>query len=202
MLDISISEFGQLAIPRAACDIWDYLPVQLTDKIAPGHYWSVMPQAELFQFGIMSSSMHMAWIKCVSGKLACYDRANYNPTIKSFPWPIAHTQKQILAIEAQARTILRIRAQYPAMTLEELYHPYTMPAALYDAHIALDAAVDQAYGRTQFDNSYSRIGFLLNLHTQLACLLDTNTPTGRDIDALEDMLYDRRSMASYANTWF
>lgn len=160
-----------LVVPRATCESWEYLPVRFTRKIHAGNYWSILPESQLYQFGVLNSSMHMAWIKCVSGKLQCYDRFHHNPTIKNFPWPITHTQTQIMAIEERALMVQSIRAQYPSTPLAELYNPLTMPVALRDAHIALDKAVDAAYGQTRFASEDSRVGFLLNLKHRLTSLM-------------------------------
>ena len=160
-----------LVVPRATCENWEYLPTMFTNKINAGNYWYVSPESDLFQFGVLNSSMYMAWIKCVAGRVNCYDRSHHSPTIKNFPWPIAHTLGHISAIEERALTVLKVRAQYPAATLSELYNPMTMPAALHDAHKALDKAVDDAYGQYHFTSDDSRVGFLLSLQHKLSMLL-------------------------------
>ena len=173
MLPLDNNEFAAsyLVVPRATCENWEYLPTSFTNKINAGNYWYISPESDLFQFGVLNSSMYMAWIKCVAGRLNCYDRNHYSPTIKNFPWPITHTIGHINAIEEKALAVLKIRAQYPAATLSELYNPMTMPAALQDAHKELDKVVDEAYGQYHFPSDDSRVGFLLNLQHKLSMLL-------------------------------
>jgi len=168
-----LSHANYLVVPQAASESWEYLPICFTNKIHAGNYWSILPETHLYQFGVMNSSMHMSWLKCVSGKLQCYDHAHYNPTIKNFPWPISHTQSHIMAIEAKALTVLQIRAQYQDKPLDELYHPATMPVALRNAHIELDKAVDAAYSPYVFASDDSRIGFLLNFQRKIASFMVT-----------------------------
>jgi len=160
-----------LVVPRSVSENWDYLPTHFTNKITPGSYWYISPESDLFQFGVLSSSMYMAWIKCVAGRLNCYDLNHHSPTIRNFPWPITHTLGHIAAIEERALELLRLRSQYPGTPLMELYTPLSMPAALREAHRALDEAVDDAYGHFRFTSDDSRVGFLLNLQHKLSVLL-------------------------------
>jgi len=160
-----------LVVPRSNCEHWEYLPICFTDSISAGNYWYIAPQSDLFQFGILNSAMHMAWIKCVSGRLGGYDRLHHSPAVKHFPWPITHTQAHISSIEEKAIAILAIRDLYPSMPLKDLYNPLTMPEALQEAHKELDKAVDAAYGQTYFASDDSRVGFLLHLQRQLSSLL-------------------------------
>ncbi len=173
MQSLSTNEFAAsyLVVPRATCENWEYLPTTFTNKINAGNYWYISPESDLFQFGVLNSSMYMAWIKCVAGRLNCYDRNHHSPTIRNFPWPITHTLGQISAIEEKALGVLKVRAQFPAATLAELYNPATMPAALQDAHKALDNAVDEAYSHLRFPSDDSRVGFLLSLQHKLSMLL-------------------------------
>ena len=160
-----------LVVPRINCEQWEYLPVCFTDKISAGNYWHIAPQSDLFQFAILNSSMHMAWIRHVSGHLNRSKRLERVPAIKHFPWPITHTQAQITSIKEKAAAILAIRGLYPAMSLKDLYTPITMPVTLKNAHKDLDKAVDAAYGRKDFASDDSRIEFLLHLQRQLSSLL-------------------------------
>lgn len=160
-----------LIVPKAACESWDYLPIRFTDKIGAGNYWTILRDAKLFQFGILNSAMHMAWIKCISGKLNCYAHPSHNPSVRNFPWPIRHTQVHLSDIEVKSLEILEMRAKYATMPLCDLYNPFSMPTDLYRAHFALDKAVDAAYSQRQFDSDHSRIGFLFNHDRQLANFL-------------------------------
>lgn len=160
-----------LVVPKATCESWDYLPIQFTDKIGAGNYWTIVRDAKLYQFGILSSSMHMTWVKYVLGKLGCQSHPSHSPTIKNFPWPIKHTQKHLSDIEVKALEVLEIRAKYAHIPLSQLYNPFSMPTDLYRAHFALDKAVDASYSDASFSNDTSRINFLCNLDRQIANFL-------------------------------
>lgn len=160
-----------LIVPKAACESWDYLPIRFSDSIGSGNYWTIMRDAQLYQFGILNSAMHMAWIKCISGRLNCHTHASHHPSIRNFPWPIKHTQIHLSDIEVKALEVLETRARYAHMSLNDLYNPYSMPTDLYRAHFALDKAVDAAYGQTAFNSDQSRVGFLFNLDRLIANLL-------------------------------
>jgi|GEM_PF-1176644 len=160
-----------LVVPKAACESWDYLPIKFTDKIGAGNYWNILRDAQLYQFGILSSSMHMAWLKCVSGKLNCHTHSTHSPNMRNFPWPIKHTQAHLSEIEVKALEILEIRAKYAHIPLNDLYNPFSMPTDLYRAHFALDKAVDAAYGQMTFSSDQNRISYLFNLDRQIANLL-------------------------------
>ena len=99
----------------------------------------------LFIFGVLESNVHMAWMRCVCGRL----KSDYDYSIKivynNFPWP-APTEQQKAKIEQTAQAILEARALYPDSSLADLYDDLTMPPELRKAHQANDRAVMDAYG--------------------------------------------------------
>ena len=104
----------------------------------------VATNADLFMFGILTSNVHMAWMRTLCGRLKSDYR--YSPSIyNNFPWPdVTDTQKELIAQTAQG--ILDARDRYPDASLADLYDPLTMPPDLAKAHQANDAAVMKAYG--------------------------------------------------------
>lgn len=160
-----------MVVPKAAHESWDYLPLQFTGRISAGSYLTIVRDPKLYQFGVLSSSMHMAWVKYVLGKLHCQPHKSHTPTIRNFPWPIRHTQAQLNEIEARAGEILAIRAQYAHVPLSDLYNPYSMPTELYRAHFTLDKAADKAYDAQDLLNDADRVSFLCNLDRQIANFL-------------------------------
>lgn len=104
----------------------------------------LVPDATLYLFGIMTSNVHMAWMRVVGGRLKSDYR--YTPAVyNNFPWPTP-TEAQKAKIEQTAQAILDARAFYPDASLADLYDEATMPVELRKAHQANDRAVMQAYG--------------------------------------------------------
>jgi hypothetical protein len=123
-----------------------YIPIDyLSHEIIPGDKLFVMQRASLYHFGVLTSKVHMAWMRTVSGRLK--SDYSYSNTIvyNNFPWNNpSDTQKT--KIEATAQAILDIRAKYPDSSLADLYDELTMPADLRKAHAENDRAVMEAYG--------------------------------------------------------
>ena len=105
----------------------------------------MIPQADLYSFGIITSNVHNAWMRAVCGRLET--RYAYSATIvyNNFPWPTP-TEAQKTKIEQTAQAILDARALYPGCCLADLYDEVTMPPELRKAHQQNDKAVMQAYG--------------------------------------------------------
>ena len=107
-----------------------------------------MPNATIYEFGILESNVHMAWMRVVCGRL----KSDYDYSIKivynNFPWPMP-TDQQKVKIEQTAQAILDARALYPDSSLADLYDELTMPPELRKAHHANDRAVMDAYGFTK-----------------------------------------------------
>ena len=144
------------------------------------------PDATLLHFGILSSTMHNAWMRTTCGRLKSDYRYSASIVYNNFPWPDlpaksepnqppAHAQPAQAAIETAAQAVLDARAQFPGSSLADLYDPLTMPPALLKAHQKLDAAVDKAYQRCGGKKSYAsdaeRVAFLFERYQQLTSLL-------------------------------
>jgi hypothetical protein len=145
-----------------------FIPIGFVAKdwIASGSI-QVIPTATLYHFGVLTSAMHMAWMRATSGRLE--SRYQYSNTIvyNNFPWPQAITDKPRQAIEAAAQGVLAARERYPDASLAALYDPLTMPPELVKAHRKLDAAVDAAYGKRKFTGDRDRLAFLFELYQQI-----------------------------------
>ena len=135
-----------VAIPKVSSEQRRYVPMDYLSKdIIPGDKLFMMPGASLYSFGVLTSVVHMAWMRAVCGRLEM--RYSYSNTIvyNNFPWPQASiAQKE--KIEKTAQEILKARSFYPDSTLADLYDELAMPAELRKAHRANDAAVLEAYG--------------------------------------------------------
>jgi hypothetical protein len=119
-----------------------------------------MPNAELYHFGVLMTTMHMAWVKNICGRLKSDYRYSKDIVYNNYPWPENPTEKQVLSIEEKAQKVLDVRLQFPNSSLADLYHPLTMPPALVKAHNDLDKAVDLAYRPQAFTSEANRMEFL------------------------------------------
>ena len=105
----------------------------------------IVPDATLYHFGILTSNVHMAWMRAVCGRLKSDYRYSKDVVYNNFPWP-SPTEEQRKKIEQTARQILDARKLYPDDSLADLYDPLTMPPELRKAHAENDKAVMNAYG--------------------------------------------------------
>lgn len=141
-----------VVIPKVSSESRRYIPVSLInpDIIINGSAL-LIPNANLFTFGILISNVHMAWMRTVAGRMKSDYQYSANVVYNNFPWPeITEIQKEKIAKTAQA--ILDARAQYPESSLADLYDELTMPKELRKAHQANDKAVMEAYNMTKIVN--------------------------------------------------
>lgn len=138
-----------------------------------------MHAGDRYHFGVLSSTMHNAWIRYTCGRLESRYRYSAGIVYNNFPWPESPSDKQRAAIEAAAQGVLDARAQFPQSSLADLYDPLTMPPALVKAHQVLDAAVDAAYGRRSFRNDAERVAFLFERYQAITSLLPADKPAKR-----------------------
>jgi hypothetical protein len=120
--------------------------------------------ANLFHFGVVSSAIHIAWLKFIGGRLEGRFRYSGNIVYNNFPFPKNPDKKQVEKVQQAAEKVLEVRKKYPESSLADLYDPLTMPADLVKAHQALDKAVDLCYRNTAFANEVERIEFLFELY--------------------------------------
>lgn len=154
-----------LLIPRVSSERRLYIPI---GYIKPGTFSSdsvhIIPEASIFLFGILTSSMHMSWVRSVCGRLKSDYRYSKDIVYNNYPFPLNPTDAQKQKVEAAAQAVLDTRAKYPGSSLADLYDPVTMPPDLVKAHMALDKAVDLCYRPQAFTSELSRIEFLFGLY--------------------------------------
>jgi hypothetical protein len=121
----------------------------------------------LFHFGVLSSTMHMAWVRSTCGRIKSDYRYSKDIVYNNFPWPTAPTAAQRTAVEAAAQGVLDARAQHPGSSLADLYDPLTMPGDLVKAHHALDRAVDKCYRSKAFATDAERVAFLFERYEEV-----------------------------------
>jgi len=167
-----------LAVPRTSSETRRWLPIGfLPNSTVAANDLQIVPRATRYEFGALSSSMHMAWVRTTAGRLKSDIRYSTKYSYNTFPWPESPTAKQREAIESAAQAVLDTRAQFPGSTLADLYDPLAMPAALLKAHQKLDTAVDAAYGRKSFKSDAERVAYLFELYQRATSLLPAAAPT-------------------------
>lgn len=135
-----------MVVPRVSSESRRYIPIGFLDNnTIPTDSATIIEEATLYDFGILTSNVHMAWMRTVAGRLEMRYRYSAKIVYNNFPWPtVTEEQKQFIANTAQG--ILDARALYPDCSLADLYHELTMPVELRKAHQANDIAVMKAYG--------------------------------------------------------
>ncbi len=185
-----------LIFPRHSSETRPILPIGFgSHKVLVGDACLLTDTATLYHFGVLTSAMHMAWVRSVCGRLKSDYRYSAGIVYNNFPWPLcsscnagrtdapADTSRQAAVmergIEAAAQAVLDARAAFPGATLADLYDPLTMPPALLKAHQKLDAAVDRAYGKTGFKSDAERVAFLFARYQALTSLLPAEKSPAR-----------------------
>ncbi len=154
-----------LVIPRVSSENRKYVPIAFFDyNTIINDRCTFMNDATLYQFGIMTSLMHMSWLKTVCGRLKSDYNYSNNIVYNNYPWPENPSDKQVKAIELAAQKVLDARLEFAGSSLADLYDPLTMPPVLVKAHGELDKAVDMAYRPQAFTSEASRTAFLFELY--------------------------------------
>ena len=157
-----------LIIPRVSSEKRKYVPVGfMTADTIVSDAVQIVPNAELYEFGVVISNVHMAWMRTICGRLKSDYRYSKDIVYNNFPWPTP-TGEQKAKIEQTAQAILDARALYPDCSLADLYDELTMPVELRKAHQANDKAVMQAYGFWGKINSESEcVAELMRMYQEL-----------------------------------
>lgn len=135
-----------IIMPKVSSERRKYIPCGfLNGNIIPSDLVFIIPNATLYHFGVLTSNVHMAWMRTVCGRLKSDYRYSKDIVYNNFPW-CNPTPEQKTKIEQTAQAILDARAKYPDCSLADLYDETTMPPELRKAHQANDKAVMQAYG--------------------------------------------------------
>jgi len=160
-----------LVIPEVSSEKRDYVPIGwLKPPTIPSNLVRVLLDADLWHFGIVTSAMHMAWLRQIGGRLESRYRYSIGIVYNPFPWPQA-TDQQRAKIRALAQSLLDARSQFPDSTLADLYDVDAMPPQLRKAHSALDDAVDKLYRSAVFTGDRDRVEHLFGLYENLVAPL-------------------------------
>jgi len=167
---------NHILIPSHSSENRNYIPIgfMTKDDILNNSCLSI-PNAKLFHFGVLQSTMHMAWVKSTCGRLKSDFRYSNEIVYNNFPWPENVSEKQFQAVEKAAENVLFARKEFPTYSLSDLYSPITMPPILVKAHQQLDKAVDLAYRAQPFTSEANRMVFLFELYEKYTADLFTTT---------------------------
>lgn len=143
-----------ILVPKVSSEKRRYVPMGFLDNNTISTDLNfIIPEATMYHFAILTSNIHMAWMRAVCGRMKSDYRYSANIVYNNFPWPTP-TEEQKQKIEQTAQAILDARALYPDSSLADLYDELTMPPELRKAHHQNDIAVMQAYGFTKGSEAY------------------------------------------------
>lgn len=163
-----------IVVPSVSSERRNYIPIGFEkSKVIASNLNLIVPNGTLYHFGVLTSSMHMAWVKTVCGRLESRYRYSKDIVYNNYPFPDNPNDKQVKAIETAAQKVLDARQQFPNSSLADLYDPLTMPPALVKAHNELDKAVDLAYRPQAFTSEANRMVFLFELYEKYTADLFT-----------------------------
>jgi hypothetical protein len=158
-----------LAVPRVTSQNRKYVPLAfLEPNVITNTTMYVLESANLYQFGVLQSSMHIAWIRQVCGRMRLDLTYSNDLGYNNFAWPESPKPNDVQAVSDAAQTVLEVRRRYPQDSLADLYDPLAMPKDLLDAHRKLDRAVDRCYRREAFKTDSERLRFLFDRYAALA----------------------------------
>ncbi len=175
-----------LLIPGVSSENRPYVPIGfIRPHVVASNLVNIVPGASLYHFGVLTSTMHMAWIKHVCGRLESRFRYSNQIVYNNFPWPENMSESNFTRVTFLAQQVLDtriecsdgrhgylpVRKKSAACTLADLYDPIAMPPMLAKAHEQLDRAVDRCYRKEPFLTDRQRVEYLFALYEQLAAPL-------------------------------
>jgi hypothetical protein len=154
-------------IPRHSSENRDYIPMDIfTNEEVAHDSCLIVPANDKYIFAILTSRMHMVWMKSVGGKLETRYRYSKDLVYNTFPFPNI-TPKQKESLSSHVYNILEEREKYPEKTMADLYDPDKMPDGLREAHKYLDLAIDQIYRSKPFESDEDRLAHLFKLYEEM-----------------------------------
>ena len=166
-----------LVVPKVSSERREYVPVGwLEPPTIPSDLVFVLQDASLIDFALLTSAMHMAWLRHIGGRLESRYRYSIGLVYNTFPLP--PKDADLSRLEPLAQAVLDKRATHPGATLADLYDPDLMPPNLRRAHQALDRAVDRLYRRAGFASERERVEHLFMLYERLRTPLEAATKVG------------------------
>jgi hypothetical protein len=163
-----------LLIPSVSSETRRFIPIgYLPPEVIASNLAFMLPNATLYEFGMLSSTMHNAWMRTTCGRLKSDYRYSNTIVYNNFPWPEKPNAKRRAAIEAAAQGVLNARTVDPS-PLGDVY--FYMPPELVKAHRVLDRVIDAAYGYKGEKNDAARVKYLFELHQKITSPLVPAAP--------------------------
>lgn len=160
-------EGSYLAIPRTSSENRMYVPIcYLDSSVVANNDLQIVPNATLYEFGVLTSTMHNDWVRVVAGRMKSDYRYSASLVYNTFPWPEA-SEAQRMQIEVLAEEVLMVREHYPDKSLADLYDFGCMPDNLASAHKELDRAVERLYRPRPFRDTSERLDYLFARYEML-----------------------------------
>lgn len=157
-----------LIVPSVSSENRAFIPIGFVGKDVVSTNLNLMiHSAGLYELGVLSSTMHMSWVRYVCGRLESRYRYSKDLVYNNYPWPTEATLVQRTKIETAAQAVLDARKNHPSSSLADLYHPTTMPTDLRKAHAELDRAVDACYRKEPFKTERARVEHLFDMYRKL-----------------------------------
>ncbi|MBV0932034.1 DNA methyltransferase [Marinobacterium weihaiense] len=167
-----------ILVPSVTSERRTYAPIGIFDSsVIATNLAMIIPNGTLYEFAILSTQMHMDWLRLVGGRLKSDYRYSATLVYNTFPWPNASDNQRSM-IEKLGRQIILTRGAHPDKTLAQMYDPDKMPDDLLQAHQALDLAVERLYRERPFRDTAERQEFLLARYEALIEAEQRNTKTG------------------------
>lgn len=165
-----------VVVPLHSSENRRFIPIGYFDAgVICGNANAMLPNATLYEFGMLCSTMHNAWMRTVCGRLKSDYRYSNTIVYNNYPWPQSPSAEARRVVETAAQAVRDARAKHPDQSLAWLYNPDTMPRNVSDAHDALDVAVDDAYGYGRLgwhsNDDAARVAFLFERYGELTTLL-------------------------------
>ncbi|MGH6717810.1 MAG: type IIL restriction-modification enzyme MmeI, partial [Alphaproteobacteria bacterium] len=162
-----------LVIPKVSSERREYVPIGwMEPPTIPSDLLFVLNEGTKPLFGLLTSAMHMTWLRHIGGRLKSDYRYSIGLVYNTFPLPPVGAE-QLGKLGPQAQAVLDARAAHPGATLADLYDPDSMPTDLRKAHQALDRAVDRLYARAGFASDRERVEHLFGLYERMIAPLAT-----------------------------
>ena len=163
-----------LVVPEVSSERREYVPIGwLEPPVIPSNLVRVLEDATKPIFALLTSAMHMAWLRHIGGRLKSDYRYSIGLVYNTFPLPPGFADADTAPLEPLAQAVLDARAGHAGATLADLYDPDVMPANLRKAHHALDRAVDRLYRRQRFTSERERVEYLFALYERMQAPLAT-----------------------------
>ena len=185
--EVRQTDSSYVLIPRHSSESRDYIPIGfLTSDVICGDANCMIPNATLYEFAVLTSKIHMAWVRVVCGRIKSDFRYSNTIVYNNFVWMNQLDDAQLIELNKSAQAILDARNLYPNSSLADLYDPITMPPELVKAHELNNKTVDKAYGYKGADDDASRVAYLFRLYEKQTSLLPPTTVKKKRVKKYDD----------------